>query len=343
MPQYRSRYQTHKGRVQYTQVYAENDAHLEEVLALRGMGETRVDPTSIFEEYDAPQMASELCAAGKLAAANHALVWTGMIAAKAGIADAWAMLNDDGIIHDLAHEMHSKEASPLYTLSALGFNESRHVRLARRIEAFERLVPGVHPCWAGEDTSVVRAPNYRSPFADLYQPKLTDLMERFAMFRKAADSMKLTMDEFAFLRDVPVREPAEPKTPNQRGFEMASVEQGHKARTEGKAKLVEKLKAQAKARKSKVPQAGTMTINGKEYPVSDVKVHFTSKLDEMQAQPRLGRKRKTPVAIFDIETMSAEAIRGFGGKVVGRVHDEIMIAVDPAAPNAERTALVPLS
>lgn len=141
MPRYDTRYAAPGGynHTTVTQCYALDPHHLKEVMKLRGMNET--ESSSLLSD---PKMPSEDLAAGKFAAANHGLMWVTMIASKAlpGLA-TWDLLSDFGVVHEMAHLLHSKEVSLGHAYSV---REQAHTLLPK-IEALEMLVPGVHPCW----------------------------------------------------------------------------------------------------------------------------------------------------------------------------------------------------
>lgn len=145
MPIYRTQYELPDGDHLRTTLYARDDKHLGEVMDLRKMGEMCVDgPAFGRTAIDPPMMASQLLASKRLAAANHALTWAAMIGARAGVADAWALMNDHGLLHQMAHLLHSREDS-----QDLGYLENQLMRLIPQVDEFERSVPGVHPCWGG--------------------------------------------------------------------------------------------------------------------------------------------------------------------------------------------------
>lgn len=153
MPMFVTSYRLPSGSLIPTQCFAEDHDHLDHLIALRGMGERPGPPDKSYGFPPVPRMASSLMAEGRIAAANHAMIWTGMIAVRAGVTDAWGLLNDEGIVHETAHLLETTANGGPFSYGLE--SEPRHVRLARRIEAFERLVPGVHPCWGGEPGSVV--------------------------------------------------------------------------------------------------------------------------------------------------------------------------------------------
>lgn len=135
-----TRYELPGGRDARTQLYAESLGEALELVKDRKMGEmvvSQIDPRA----GPVPEMASDLLRAGQIKRANHALVWTSMIAVRAGVADAWDLLCDTGQLHEMAHLV---ELGPSWGRNGL---ES----LAVRIETLERVTPGHHPCWGGAD------------------------------------------------------------------------------------------------------------------------------------------------------------------------------------------------
>lgn len=245
MPMYRTRYSLPNGATRTTQCYARNEKDLARVIKKRGMGETRsTDPYAAFR-LDEPQMASELLMKGQIAAANHALVWTSMIAVRAGLTDAWGLLNDDGVLHEMAHLLHSREVSPWSDV----FGEPAHVRLARRVEAFERLVPGVHPCWGGEDRQIAPPPTIYDGYSKLFRPYQRQMLEQMrAPARNAAPDMarqdfvihgdmkseRLTLAELRQItrKHTPVEPEYTAPKHGARDFDKRQVSQGQAAKAE---------------------------------------------------------------------------------------------------------------
>lgn len=293
MPLYRTSYTTPAGTLT-TQCYAENDEHLEEVMRMRGMGETRADSSYPSSQ---PEMASTLLRERKFAAANHALVWASMIAARAQITDAWGLLNDYGLIHEMAHLLHQAEAS---FFGGVRVSEE----FINRVVAFEMLVPGLHSCWAGEDKSAV--------FKDIY----TELRERYysgvelksaamrgygksiydgvrtlarrstltgrtihsIIYDDPIDPTMYLMDEGSMLKGSAARYAPSAK-PGTREFERHQRTQGGAVKAQKKADLVAKMKANFEARKPKTP------------PLEVKLVTDTAPLNEaMQAVDRSARK-----------------------------------------------------
>ncbi len=144
MPLYATRYPLPDGSNAITSCYAANRAHLDALMKQRGMGETFVGDDRIL---DSPRMPSGLLRDCRPAAAMHALIWISMIAVRSGQDMAWRALNDRGVVHALAHELEAAER--------LCHPASRHravwMHIADQVEAFEREVPGVHPCWGGAE------------------------------------------------------------------------------------------------------------------------------------------------------------------------------------------------
>jgi hypothetical protein len=138
------------GRPATTQCYARDEAHLVEIMDRRRMDEVSAGAFA----HPPPTMASQHLASGKIGAASHALTWIAMIATRSGVARAWDLLNDEGLVHEVAHLVESAELSPCSCWRCT----DRRMDLARKLEAFERSIPGVHPCWGGDDRALVPAP-----------------------------------------------------------------------------------------------------------------------------------------------------------------------------------------
>lgn len=137
-----------------TQMYALDADNAADLIVRRKMDEVLDGPwQSYFGGGDpAPSMGSTLLRAGKLAKANHALIWTSMIAVRAGVIDAWELMNDKGVVHELAHEMQISNSTDIDSVLGRSYHRAYVWRpLADRIEALERLVPGLHPSWGEED------------------------------------------------------------------------------------------------------------------------------------------------------------------------------------------------
>lgn len=144
MAMFVTRYRLPNGAAVPTTVYARDLRHLREVIDQRGLGEGMAEPHPYFLPMRAPKMPSELLEVGQLRAANHALTWVAMIAVKAGKAEAWELLNDRGVLHEMAHILHSQEeGQDSIVRDQVAF-------LLPKVRTFEREVPGVHPCWGGE-------------------------------------------------------------------------------------------------------------------------------------------------------------------------------------------------
>lgn len=264
MPMYETKYRLPNGSEQGTQCYAESEAHLEEVIKLRGLGETRFMRThesslySIFGTgtFPHPKMASDLLAKEQYAAANHALTWTSMIAVKAGVVEGWDLLNDQGIMHEMAHMLHSRElnggSSARNRSRSFYDTEPEHLRLARRIETFERLVPGVHPCWAGEDTTIV--PAYKPPVVSPFDSQfMTGFMRDMSSLREAVKGSSKAMakyssiiDEYVYAKDIDFIPRQKREKPGTKKFAEQQRTQGADAKAAMIAKQMDKLKAKKK-------------------------------------------------------------------------------------------------
>lgn len=149
MTLYLTRYPLPSGLAATTSCYARDHEHLAETLTVRGMGETATYDDWRTGLFEPPKLASELIRDGQVAAANHALIWISMIAVRADPATAWEVLNDEGLVHQLAHALHSAERGDPFR-DHLGMG-----RLGDKLDAFERRIPGVHPSWGGEQVGEV--------------------------------------------------------------------------------------------------------------------------------------------------------------------------------------------
>lgn len=368
MPLYRTRYALPLGESRTTQCYAENATHLEEVIKQRGMGEVRDDP--LFEPDREPRMASELVLAGQLSAANHALIWTSMIAVRAGITDAWALLNDRGVVHEMAHALHVQEVFR----QPVGLEA-----LAGRIEAFERLVPGVHPCWAGEDRSVVvdyharmreiaaRAEARRVFEAGIYGNlypyqraaakaimQMGNLQTAMQQAIYAARQGPVSLAEFKqalikhkseLVPDVVIQSADEaPRAKiGSRKFADHQRQQGQAVKERKKADLVAKLKANLSgaqdseaATESPVNRSAISAVRETTYGVTPTQEAIT----EMAKRFRVGRGARGSQVIIDdpIDLELKHAPGTMDGQQIETIN-WITIGIDPAGAGADRTVL----
>jgi hypothetical protein len=208
-------------------------------MELRGMGERRAHTQ--FYSIERPKMASDLFGDGKYIEANHALVWTSMIAVRAGLADAWELLNDRGLLHEVAHVMHAQVNSRT--------DPDLVKHLLSRISAFERKIPGVHPCWAGDDVSSAVEWRFVEAEIEAYRAKmLAQLAPAMTRLGEAANRALLSVSPMqAVVSTLPSRNIGKP---GSREFAMNSVARGRDA----KAAMVAKLKARA-AKPKPTPKA----------------------------------------------------------------------------------------
>lgn len=246
MPMYATEYRLPDGRPATTSCFARNGNHLEEVIKLRKMGERLDTFTGRF--INPPRMASDLLRSGRVAAANHALIWTSMIAARAGVMGEWGLLNDNGLVHEIAHVMHSREMDGAHC----SCRQCDVSDLAHKVERFERQVPGVHPCWGSEEE--VRRPDPNATV--LFSGTLT--LEAFEALSTslAKGSMAAAEAGAAMRRALP---PAKPIVdPKRRGFARQQIAQGQAARATQRDVALKAMKARAKARPK--PKATTVTL-----------------------------------------------------------------------------------
>lgn len=242
MPMYMTRYPLPRGSDAVTSCYATDIHHLKETIALRGMREEHV----AGQTPNVPRMASELLHARRFGDANHALVWTSMVATRAGIATAWELLNDYGLLHQMAHVVESAPSCSCPSCQGTG--------LIDQLEAFERRVPGLHPSWGGELTERERS---MAPLrlAERAMVNFTVSLDGAGQATKAA------MD--AIFAAIPA-EPAKPiADPKRRGFDQQQIMQGFNARAEQRKRGLEALRA----RDADAPYLATTTTTANEVVV----------------------------------------------------------------------------
>jgi hypothetical protein len=237
MPMYATEYRLPKGGRAQTTCYAMSAEHLAETLKLRNLGEV---PTG--RSFPAPVMASQHLRRRDFAEANHALVWASMIATKAGIVDAWDLLNDNGLLHEMAHvaENGSLPARFAYDVyfgctcdMCRGIRpDDRDHPFILQVEAFERRVPGLHPSW-GREVEVRPA----MPRADT---SLTVAVDGASIASIDAFSMPPTV----FVEPKPIA------NPRRRGFDRQQIRQGSAARAAMIEAQVAKLRARPKPKKT---------------------------------------------------------------------------------------------
>lgn len=283
MPMFVSTYAMASGATTSTTVYARDPDHLEVTLRMRRMDEERGSRL-----LPRPEMASKLVAEGKYAAAMHALIWASMIAIRSREDEAWKLLNDEGVVHQLAHEAHNLELngsrSRYEDLSLGGYGGYRQpswLKLAERIEHFEMGVPGVHPSWGGEDFRSVREiyrsrdragympPDYDPIYGEPRTGMIKAMADQFAKLGEAARTAKSAV-ELATVRLPASNDLAElisdeadaprPPLPGKRGAHLDQLAQARAA----KAAQIAAFKSAAKAR----PRPPTLTISLEEEVVA---------------------------------------------------------------------------
>lgn len=310
---FRTHYTLPSGRRTSTQVHARDRAHLDEVMALRGMGETSEGEVSSF----VPEMPSDRLKAGDYEGAMHALIWVSMIAGRTNTT-AWMLLNDEGIIHELAHRAQVRR-------SALGFlsyaGDYGVSALVERIREFEQAVPGVHrrwgmteKAWAAEEAEQLDALRCRQ---EVMQRALASLSRAAAkhLGREKGDTVYLLGDPDATAAEAVI--PRRRARPGTRDFHLDQLAQQKQAKADQLAKL-------GKARSK--PVAGTTVTETSivEHAARSVTGRTSHKAPHplFQSLPRRGDKT---VVGFDIET------GGVGDEmvmVVARRGDERVVLSD---------------
>lgn len=243
MPLFWTNYSLPGGAVTVTSCYARDVEHLHELMAQRGLGETLSGDNRFYR--DAPVMPSDFLRRGHVVEALHSVIWVAMIAVKAGLADAWELLNDRGIIHELSH------AALSYRGGNMIYVDSDFVHAVTK---FERGVPGVHPCWGKTETASTRA------LADCADPPEwravpvtfgVDFAEAvIAATKSFTEAIQAPGDKGFFERP--------PADPNSRGFFIKALEQGKSARAAMIRKALEKA------------VSGNLAITARRKPVAEV-------------------------------------------------------------------------
>jgi len=251
MPLYHTTYETPTG-VEYTQCYARDADHFAEVVKLRGMGETPHIPWPGDPIAAPPVMPSTYLLEQKWIDAMHALIWVGMIATKAGIADGWGLLNDHGILHGMSHVLMNTRH---------GYGHDVTGPYLERVKKLEREVPGVHPCWGGAEV----APSARltgNRISSIFTDEFNSLKEDFRRLGRPFEGIvdvKTSIEamEGFFFADIDAVVD-KPIKPGGRGFDLQRLKQMQDARSK-KFDLVVQLRKQqnAKARK------GMVSVDGK--------------------------------------------------------------------------------
>ncbi len=133
----KSRYALPNGLRRVTSIYARDQHHGQHLADLRGMGE------EIVGDYDfrPPDMPSHWLARRQYAHAHHAMTWVAMVACRAIPNASWVLLNDVGVMHELAH---AAENEADRTRFSPGFGWDFETQLV----GWELLIPGVHRDWA---------------------------------------------------------------------------------------------------------------------------------------------------------------------------------------------------
>ncbi|MGZ3272399.1 MAG: hypothetical protein ACXU82_03585 [Caulobacteraceae bacterium] len=305
MPMYVTMYSLPNGLPTATQCYAKDRGHLRELMTLRRMGETEGDG---FYVLPRPKMASELVRMRQLRAANHALVWISMVACRAAPERSWELLNDQGLVHELAHTMHSVEMGR--DIEDFGL-----ARFADKVEDFERTVPGAHPCWGVADKPVDLQERVRvSPFGVFFQDLEKSYQARFQEAVMAAYGGDLRSLEQPAPAPVFSRTAAKPKRfadPRARGFDRQSIAQGAAARQAMRAKALANWKPPAKAKPNL--GMGYVELKGAKYPILSMDLVPAKTLREETAIERALRQasfRTTIMHQSGDRVMTVEAAYG---------------------------------
>lgn len=246
-----SEYRLPNGDKQHTQVYADDEQHLVQVLARRKMGEQKaISPPALSE----PTMPSKLLEQSRHPEAMHALIWVSMIATSAGVATNWELMNDNGLIHELAHynQVASQYGYALGGKSLLGFFDLNNWRraLIQKLRTFEERVPGVMESvaerrrLAGTLTSAklwgARADLMFIDDPSMYEMKSGKLTA--AELRAALLDDYIPREEAHYIRaPEAVRDQAKRTKKQERAFALDSVAQGRAAKAERIAKLLAKM------------------------------------------------------------------------------------------------------
>lgn len=341
---FRTRYSTLGVYKQITSLYAPTEAHARGYIALRGMDETLEGEYL----YDTPEMPSKLYDRNQFVKAHHALTWVAMIASRALPASTWALLNDRGALHELAHITEAYVSSGYF---GVGWKHG----LGNLIAGWELLVPGLHPAWESDEdhtfledvfdrargldpqglTALVRelrpqlnrrirerssALTADSPLAwpswdTLRSAGMDSLAKSLRQTAKAATYAALTMDDFRAALDDPVYTGLEPPAkPGTRKAEEQSRAQAQNA----KARQIARYMAAAEKRKDGVKAKPVAAVKPPEPTVTG---RLTSLLPEVQHIPRMLRPTATPQIRFQSLLVDGEEV----AKIEQRVHDSITL------------------
>jgi hypothetical protein len=125
----------------HTQLFAGTIGEAQQIANQRNLGE-RVNVLASLIGFDGvPDLPSDHYAAGRIAEALHAACWLGFIACKAGVTTGEELLDDNGVIHNLAHLN-----SPPEVLDAQNPELIRKIKrdIPRKLKALEAKTPGFH-------------------------------------------------------------------------------------------------------------------------------------------------------------------------------------------------------
>jgi hypothetical protein len=119
-----------------TTLFARDIFEAEQFVKQRNLGEALC--TRLTDHSMRPFLCSELIRRFEVEKAMHAACWLGMIATKCGLSESRSLLDDLGIVHQLAHCIEEKYLGRYYfpALNALYPNVAK----------LEQRVPGMWPC-----------------------------------------------------------------------------------------------------------------------------------------------------------------------------------------------------
>lgn len=142
---WRSRYINYTGNAFHNTLYARDEYEARRLCHLRG--EEFVGYAG-YGNPTPPCLASRLLSAGKYAQANHAAHWLVMTAVRAGIVHNAEHIQDEGILHGLAH-----------VLEAMAFGshvDQYHIgKIMTDIGELEQKVPGMIPVLSSNDPAII--------------------------------------------------------------------------------------------------------------------------------------------------------------------------------------------
>ncbi|UTU07960.1 hypothetical protein CcrC1_gp274 [Caulobacter phage C1] len=288
-----TRYRVPSGRTKITQCFADSPEHLQEVIKARGMDEV-VDDSGV--KVAKPKLPSQWLDQKQYAKAMHALNWVAMVGVQAGVVSAWDLLNDEGVLHEMAHLIEYVGDQPKWPYgyglgrgkSIFGLDgsydpylETHLAKVKRLCKDLEAKVPGVVDHEEPQDPKP--APFEGLLFSDykaLEQRAIAMMMEQIKTKPLQVDELRVVYDEYFDSKpraerrkpiDAKVKAPSE----KSRDFDRQRREQSQAAK-DRKADLVAKLKAKAppKEEAPKPPQT----------PEAEAAINHIIKAEETMSQ-----------------------------------------------------------